>query len=116
MIAITMLLAVAGWSRVLQGMWAAPGAFFSLVWVVAVVPAVVVLSNYVTPEAVPLAVSFVAAVSLGSQVTLREGTVARQPAAAILGTPARRSEQLKLKILPALTTFFGLVRGCLTDR
>lgn len=58
----------AGFARMLQASWAAPGAFYALVWVVAAVPAVFILPDYVTPTAMLLVASFVIAVLVGSQL------------------------------------------------
>jgi oligosaccharide repeat unit polymerase len=63
-----LLVVCAGLARILQGSWAAPGAFYALVWVVAAVPAVIVLPHDVSPTAMLFVASFVIAVLVGSQL------------------------------------------------
>jgi len=58
-------------ARILQGSWTAPGAFFGLIWMIASVPAVIVLPSYVSPATMLLIASFIVAMVLGSQITLQ---------------------------------------------
>jgi oligosaccharide repeat unit polymerase len=67
-LATVVLIVCAGFARMLQGSWAAPGAFYAMVWVVAAVPAVIVLPHDVSPTAMMLVASFVIAVLVGSQL------------------------------------------------
>src|SRR6185312_1916207 len=67
-LATAVLVICAGFARMLQASWAAPGAFYALVWVVAAVPAVIILPEDVSPSAMLLVASFVIAVLVGSQL------------------------------------------------
>lgn len=67
-LATAVLIICAGFARILQASWAAPGAFYALVWVVAAVPAVIILPEDVSPTAMLLVASFVIAVLVGSQL------------------------------------------------
>lgn len=109
LLATGVLLGVAGWSRVLQGTWAAPGAFFSLVWVIAAAPAALILSDYVTSGAMLLVVSFAVAVLVGSQFALRGRAAGRVGRVASTDTLFPRNEQPKL---PRLSTMSALLAAC----
>ena len=108
LVATAVLLGVAGSSRILQGTWAAPGAFFSLVWIIAAAPAAVVLPDYVTPGAMLLVVSFALAVLLGSQITLQGPTPSGDAASSRVDTITRGTKGTKLRMLPALAGFLGV--------
>lgn len=65
--AVALLIGTAIWARIMQHSWLAPGAFFSLLWCIAAVPATILLPNDVTAKAVLFVYSFALAVVLGSQ-------------------------------------------------
>jgi oligosaccharide repeat unit polymerase len=105
LLATAVLLGIAGWSRVLQGTWAAPGAFFSLVWVIAAAPAALILPDYVTPVAMLLVVSFTVAVLVGSQLTLQGLAAAGEGRSANTDDPG--NEQSKLSNLSAMSALLA---------
>jgi oligosaccharide repeat unit polymerase len=108
LVATAVLLGIAGWSRVLQGTWAAPGAFFSLVWIVAAAPAALILPNYVTSSAMLLVASFALAVLLGSQLMLVDLTSDSDAAFSSVDSFSRSHGGSKLRILPAAVSFLGV--------
>lgn len=71
--ATAILVGCAGWARLLEGTWAAPGAFYALIWLVASIPAVIILPHDVSPTAMLLVSSFVIAVLVGSQLGRSDG-------------------------------------------
>jgi oligosaccharide repeat unit polymerase len=83
------LIALAFLARGLQGSWAAPGAFFTAVWVVASIPAVLVLSNFVSPLAVFVVLSFALAAVAGGHLASTFGVSPPPMPRATADTPRR---------------------------
>jgi oligosaccharide repeat unit polymerase len=84
-----LLIAIAIGARWMQGSWAAPGAFFCLIWLIAGVPAVIFLPDFVSPAAMLLITSFAVAILLGSLISARntEASAVRADNRPNTGTP-----------------------------
>lgn len=108
-LATALLLAVALYSRVLQGSWGAPGAFFALVWIVAAVPATILIPQAVTSEAVLFVLSFVIAVLAGSQLAIEGSIGAVRPYSTRDGAGMRRLDRSMLVAMATLLGICGMV-------
>jgi len=60
------LIVVTGLARWVLGAWSAPAAAYCLVWTIAVIPAILVIPEFISPLAVALVVSFMLAALVGS--------------------------------------------------
>lgn len=102
-------------ARMLQGNWAAPGAFYALVWMVAAVPAVIILPRDVSPTAILFVSSFVVAVLVGSHlgggdgVPLRSPGPAHGPVSDQRDMPARQTALIAMAVLLGLCGIFAVV-------